>query len=713
MTRNHPSVPRAARAPFRTAPLPSRIAQEGALAALRMIEGQRWYARLIHRGEVRDADILELIGLERVDRFDDVTIADLRTAVILQRRRLESRQRKGADVLGRNVALLGEALRLSPAECSVLRLAIVATRIGTFRDLLRLCITNVADINGAVRDACRLSVVQVRHALAEEGMLRRAGFFEDASWPSFSGGNPLEVDSRTVDALHATRFDATRFLRQLIRQVPASSLSLNDFSHVDQVPLIERYLGHALARRRRGVNVLIYGAPGTGKTEFVRALAPVLGAQLHEVPNVGRDGEPLSGQPRFSAYSVCQNLLAEGKRQLLLFDEVEDVFGSTDRSDHSLGMMLGLHFRRDPKSLRKSWVNELLESNPVPAIWVCNSIDGIDPAFVRRFDLVTEFRVPTRAVRRRMIARHFKQGEISADCVDRLAGQEGLAPAQIERAARVARSLGQRDALCRDKEVEGILTSSLRAMGHRKPLASPALPAHYDPAFLNTDRDLDVVAAGLRGGAGARLCLYGAPGTGKTAFAHHLGRMLDRPVLVKRGSDLLGMYIGQSEQQIREAFEEARDEATILVIDEADSFLRDRKGAHRSWEVTLVNELLTQMETFEGIFVASTNLIDSLDEASLRRFDFKVRFDYLTRAQRLAMLMRVCGASAEQSVIAEDIVATLDRLEQLTPGDFANVLRQLRVTGTKATASEIVRLLAAEAAMKPEGRRRAIGFSAR
>lgn len=61
--------------------------------------------------------------------------------------------------------------------------------------------------------------------------------------------------------------------------------------------------------------------------------------------------------------------------------------------------------------------------------------------------------------------------------------------------------------------------------------------------------------------------------------------------------------------------------------------MRDRTGARRSWEVSQVNELLTQMEAFEGIFVASTNLIDTLHAASLRRFDFDVKFGYLTREQ--------------------------------------------------------------------------------
>lgn len=65
-------------------------------------------------------------------------------------------------------------------------------------------------------------------------------------------------------------------------------------------------------------------------------------------------------------------------------------------------------------------------------------------------------------------------------------------------------------------------------------------------------------------------------------------------------------------------------------MDEADSLLSDRVHAGQQWEITQVNEMLTQMETFSGIFICTTNLMDKLDAASLRRFDFKVKFDYLS-----------------------------------------------------------------------------------
>ena len=93
------------------------------------------------------------------------------------------------------------------------------------------------------------------------------------------------------------------------------------------------------------------------------------------------------------------------------------------------------------------------------------------------------------------------------------------------------------------------------------------------------------------------LCLHGAPGTGKSLFARHLADRLGLPVMQKRASDLLSMWVGESEKEIANAFAAARTQGAMLAIDEADSLLADRRGAVRSWEVTQVNEMLTWMET--------------------------------------------------------------------------------------------------------------------
>ena len=130
----------------------------------------------------------------------------------------------------------------------------------------------------------------------------------------------------------------------------------------------------------------------------------------------------------------------------------------------------------------------------------------------------------------------------------------------------------------------------------------------------------------------------GPPGTGKTAWAHYLASSIKQPILVKRASDMLDCYVGNTEKNIAAAFREASSTGSVLLLDEADSFLQNRSGAQKHWEVTQVNQFLTEMEAFDGIFICTTNLIENLDPATLRRFDFKVKFDYLSpiQAQQMA-----------------------------------------------------------------------------
>jgi len=687
---------------FRRLPFHSPQQREGAQLALRIIDECDWSGRLVDRRGNIDSEVLTLIGLEEAERESALTPAMLRTAVKAQRRRLDATPWPRNDALQRNIDRLGTMLRMSTCERQVLRVAVVVGNVRRFSDLFEHGMKGLLDLRGALTAATGQSRQRIVMALRANSTLRRCGFFSSEHF-DFSFGKALELTDSLSDALLSSSFDEWRFLRRLIRPAPPPMLTLGDYGHIPELDTVRRYLDGLGTRARKGANVLLYGAPGTGKTEFARALAAALKRDLHEVPNEDRDGDAISGTERFKAYMLCQNILAQRRGQMVLFDEVEDVFGS----GQGLATLFG--FGRKAQDLRKSWVNETLESNAVPTIWACNSIDSMDAAYLRRFDLVVEVRAPGRLARRRMVDRYFRAGDISGACAERIADIESLPPAQIARAARVLRALRLGSVQRRDREVLRVLEGSLRAMGVKEALRTAPLPDHYDPTFINTDANLDAIAAGLARTESARLCLYGQPGTGKTAFAHHLGRVLDRPVLVKRGSDLLGKYVGQTEQQIAAAFAQARDDNAILMIDEADGFLRDRAGAQRSWEVTQVNELLTQMEAFEGIFIASTNLVDSLDAASLRRFDFKLKFGYLTREQRRALVAKACVAG--ESVTA-DIWAALDRLDAVTPGDVANALRQCAVTGQAPTVEVVVRLLAAEQAMKPECRVRRIGFVA-
>ena len=117
--------------------------------------------------------------------------------------------------------------------------------------------------------------------------------------------------------------------------------------------------------------------------------------------------------------------------------------------------------------------------------------------------------------------------------------------------------------------------------------------------------------------------------------------------------------------------------------------------------------MLTQMESFPGVFIASTNLMEGLDQAALRRFDLKVKFDYLKAAQSVDLLRRYC-VQLSLPEPSTDVVHRVTRLACLTPGDFAAVIRQHRFRSLDSIAA-LMSALEAECALK-QGGKHAIGF---
>ena len=179
------------------------------------------------------------------------------------------------------------------------------------------------------------------------------------------------------------------------------------------------------------------------------------------------------------------------------------------------------------------------------------------------------------------------------------------------------------------------------------------------------------------------------------------------PLMVCRGSDLLGPYVGQTEQNIAAAFQRAEDDGALLLIDEVDTFLAER-GAHRQgWENSVANEFLTATEMFLGVLVATTNRLDALDQACVRRFEWKVGLRWLKPDQ----LWKAIAAGCEQTGLAhpgEGLRKECDNLTGLALGDVAALLRRAQHGEVFATNSWIA-ALEFESQLKRSPRRR-VGF---
>jgi SpoVK/Ycf46/Vps4 family AAA+-type ATPase len=228
-------------------------------------------------------------------------------------------------------------------------------------------------------------------------------------------------------------------------------------------------------------------------------------------------------------------------------------------------------------------------------------------------------------------------------------------------------------------------------------------PASYRLEAVSCREDMDPIIDRLSrwqpGSGGLSLCLYGPPGTGKSELVKYLAWRMGRRVLHRRVSDIVSCWVGMTERHIADAFREAETEEAVLLFDEADSFLRDRRGAERSWEVTEVNEFLQQLETFGGVVACTTNLWKDIDQAALRRFVFKLELGYLS-AERAVVLFRELFGRPWTAEVEANTRRELSRLTTLTPGDFAAVRRRIRALDLRPEPSRLLEELASEVQAK-------------
>ena len=601
-----------------------------------------------------------------------------------------------------NTQLLAELLQLNTVELRILEFAALCYRHRTLRKMMdEVAFQRAEDLIAMLAAAIDCSVLAVRGALDRQGTLMQVKllYFDRGG---YENRLRLYTSDRLDEILLIPHQDMNDLVRQFIEPSTPAGLTVKDYPHLDQeIELLTEYLTSVTKHSIAGANVLIYGAPGVGKTELVRLLAKRVGTPLYQVKSSEDNAEVIGGFARLMSFSLSQHILRQ-TNALILFDEMEDMFAGTSGFDR-------IRYGRN-STVSKAWMNALLESNPVPTIWVSNDVLNIDPAYLRRFDLSFEIGVPPLSVRKRIIKKHLNGLRLSASAIDKCAQHEELSPAQFQKAAKVSRMIADRGG---DGEAafERVLENSMALLQQTSQSNTMDLSgAHYRLDCLNADCDLLRLVEQLSQAekpCGA-LCFYGAPGTGKSALAHYLAQTSERPLMVRRASDILSPYVGVAEQKIAQMFKQAEQEQAILLLDEADSFLADRKGARASWEVTQVNEMLTQMERFNGLFICSTNLMTRLDEASLRRFALKIRFDYLKPEQRWQLFSEHIG---RRTRIDEAYCRTkLNLMNNLTPGDFACIRRQSALLGENLSPETWLVRLALECRAKPDQGSRSIGF---
>ena len=466
---------------------------------------------------------------------------------------------------------------------------------------------------------------------------------------------------------------------------------------------MEHILHLLKAKPLSSTHIIFYGPPGTGKTSLAYGIGKKLGLPIYLVEHGGKE----KSWKRQAAFTACVNMASQGEGALIIADDADNVLG-TRHSWFFFG-----------ETSDKRWLHDILETPGVRMIWTVNSITQLEESVARRFSYSLGFKPFTRVQRKRIwetiLTDYRLDAFFNTSDIEEFAARFDVSAGVIEQSVKKAWEIGSNS----KAEIHKAIILSLEAHqslvnGGRKPVREGKIDPHsFALEGLNVSgADLGGLLKELENfndylkhsetdePISMSLLFHGVSGSGKSHLARYIAHHLDREIVVKRASDLLSMWVGETEHNIREAFEEAAGKDAVLVFDEADFLLGNRDRAVHSWEISQVNEFLTAMESYRGIQIYTTNRLADLDPATLRRFNHKLEFGYLKPEGVVVfyqkLLMPLVGSELEKNIENE-----LKGISGLTPGDFKVVVTQFRFKpADKICHEDLVAALQEEARLK-------------
>lgn len=454
-----------------------------------------------------------------------------------------------------------------------------------------------------------------------------------------------------------------------------------------------------LLTAKHGCNIMFYGHPGTGKTELAKALAKKVKKSVFFINQSDEDGEG-NLEFRKQAIVATQNII-KNQDSIIVVDECDKILNIYD------GIW---KFESDESNDKKAWINELLENASHKIIWISNKIDGIDDSTKRRFSYSIEFHPLNYSQRKRVWETQVQKLKIdflNEDEISTMAKTFSVNSGGISLALKDVNGMSNLRTKEDKIEILKSLLSQHQILSSNQKIDLTKKSSKYSLEAINSDYPLQELLAYTdqfyqkmnlfqeKGIYNIALLLQGPPGTGKTEFVKHLTESVGRELTIKRASDIRSKWYGESVKNIAKCFKDAQKDGSILFFDEADSFFGSRE-TESSYHAEETNEFLTQMENFQGVLICATNFTQKLDQASMRRFNFKVKFDYLTNEAKKLLFERYFSALTDQVNIER-----LESIRGLTPGDF-KVVYQKNAFFPNKTSDEILTELENEVSYKKD-----------
>lgn len=420
------------------------------------------------------------------------------------------------------------------------------------------------------------------------------------------------------------------------------------------VVMPERYAQYVENLHKRGmagtVTALFFGESGTGKTELVLQLARESGRDVFVADAAKLFGSYWGESEKnmrelFRGFRYLNQLSVQAP--ILLFNEADGIIGKRMEAVRSIDKA---------ENAVQTIVLQELENFEGIFVAITNLANHLDDAFDRRFAFKIEFFNPSPQTAANIWKA--KIPELTAEEVIKLASHFPFCGGKIENVAKnrilleavnnAPVSMQEMMELCRDEELKS--EGQDKYYRHFQIVKSSSIrpcKLYYDEDLLRSidmirklivTEQFNEIVKGLKheGLSGSvNILFHGAPGTGKTELARQLARESGRDLYIVDVSKLQDGLMGSGTRNVRELFAKFRhiqktsDKAPIMLFNEADGMIGKRLQVERASdkdENALQSVLLQELENFEGIFIATTNLMENIDAAFDRRFLFKVEF---------------------------------------------------------------------------------------
>lgn len=499
-------------------------------------------------------------------------------------------------------------------------------------------------------------------------------------------------------------------------------MSMSNFSHMaTDTQIISDIIKNALKNNLKGVNILLTGRAGSGKSLYARSLIRSLNLKQINIHNhivdKNKNAEKegiTSAEIRLGFYNVAQSIHKNSNNSVIVFDECDMILNTKDTfSDNKVD---------------KAPLIDAMDKSTIPTIYIANGIDECHEAVLRRFSFSKIFGKLENTASNKIIRKAYKRYHLGNEVPDNILkfinthemslGESSLAFKRISE--MVANGISE-------EEMKKRLTVIIERMVSLRKKREITIQAdkdtsmkHYDIQYLNTDTDAKDVINAIRNFDSLQkkklalpvlnmnLMFYGCSGTGKSEFARYIAQAVGKKIIIKNPSDIYSKYLGETEVNLAEAFKLSEETGSILVFDEAENYFQKRENAVRQWEVSQVNEVLNAMERFHGILICTTNMISSFDNAAIRRFSHKIFFSFMKPEQKALAAKNIFGSIVKRDEL-EYLCEEVQRIENLSIGDYRTVYQKI-IYDTRISPNKILEHLRAEVNIKNYSTERHIGF---